>query len=162
MMGSGKTTIGRELSRISGWPYYDNDELLAMHGDTAKELLEVRGVSELRQGEAEALRLGLRQTAPCIIGAPAGTILDSQLRTLLSDESIVVWLTARPRTLARRARGSAHRPWLAGDAEAWMEKTLTERASLYESIADVKVSTERRRPARVAAQVLDAVRESCA
>lgn len=38
MMGSGKTTIGRLLVERTGWPYLDNDELLARRsGMTARE-----------------------------------------------------------------------------------------------------------------------------
>jgi len=161
-MGSGKSTIGRELAELTGWHYYDNDELLDMlRGETAKDLLANEGVNELRGGEADALRLGLHQAPPCIVSAPAGTILNPELRSLLNEQALVVWLTAKPETLARRARGTAHRPWLGGDAEAWMSKTLLERAPLYRSAADVAVSTERRRPPAVAAQILDLLTERC-
>lgn len=161
-MGSGKSTIGAVLAGLTGWHYYDNDELLAMlRGKSAKKLLADGGVAGLREGEAAALRLGLRQEAPCIVAASAGTILDGRIRNELSDGAIVVWLTASPRTLARRARGAAHRPWLSGDAEAWMTTTLAERALLYESAADLAVSTERRRPASVAAQIADWLAEQC-
>src|SRR4051812_18727621 len=113
MMGSGKSTIGKLLSKQMGWRYYDNDELLEMlRGETARLLLANEGVTELREGEAEALRLGLRQETPCIVGAPAGTILDEDIRGEMKRDSVVVWLTGDPATLARRARGSAHRPWL--------------------------------------------------
>ncbi len=65
MMGSGKTTVGRLLAAETGWPYFDNDELLAMRGTTARELLERGGEPVLRAAEAEALRLGL-QTASAV------------------------------------------------------------------------------------------------
>lgn len=156
MTGSGKTTIGRELAKITGWPYHDNDALLAeVTGPTAKKLLADDGVGELRAGEAGALELGLRQPAPCIIGAPAGTVMDGRLRDLIKREALVVWLTASPAALARRARGAAHRPWLGGDAEGWMTTTLAQRAPLYEALADMTVNTDRRRPRAVAQQIAD-------
>ena len=160
MMGSGKTTTGRELSLITGWPYYDNDALLArLTGATAKDLLSDDGVGSLRSGEAGALELELKEAAPCIVGAPAGTIMDGRLRDLIKRDSLVVWLTASPQALARRARGAAHRPWLGGDAEAWMTTTLAQRAPLYEALADLTVNTERRRPHAVAQQIADWIAE---
>lgn len=61
MMGSGKSTIGRALAQLSGWPYFDNDELLAVsRGATAKTILARKGEAELRENEANALRLGLQ------------------------------------------------------------------------------------------------------
>jgi shikimate kinase len=162
MMGSGKSTIGRLLADKTGWPYYDNDVLLAMlSGETAKGLLAHDGVAQLREGEAGALHVGLSQKPPCIVGAPAGTILDGELRDALKRESLVVWLTASASVLARRARGAAHRPWLGGDAVAWMTTTLEERGPLYEAVANLKVSTERRRPDAVAAQIAAWLEDRC-
>ena len=163
MMGSGKTTIGRELALITGWPYHDNDALLArLTGATAKGLLSDDGVGSLRTGEAGALELGLNEAAPCIVGAPAGTVMDARLRERMKRNALVVWLTAGSRTLARRARGAAHRPWLGGDADAWMTTTLAQRAPLYEALADLTISTERRRPHAVAQQIADWLAERCA
>ena len=163
MMGSGKTTIGRELALITGWPYHDNDALLArLTGATAKGLLSDDGVGSLRTGEAGALELGLNEAAPCIVGAPAGTVMDARLRERMKRDALVVWLAAGPRTLARRARGAAHRPWLGGDADAWMTTTLAQRAPLYEALADLTISTERRRPHAVAQQIADWLAERCA
>jgi shikimate kinase len=162
MMGSGKSTIGRLLAEKTGWPYYDNDVLVTMlSGETAKGLLAHEGVGEMRATEHDALLVGLRQPAPCILGAAAGTILNDEMRARLQTGAIVVWLDASPQTLTRRARGAAHRPWLEGDAEAWMTKTLAERAPLYEATADVKVGTERRTPAAVAAEIASWLSEAC-
>jgi shikimate kinase len=162
MMGSGKSTVGRRLGALMGWRYYDNDELLERaRGATARALLANEGVTELRNGEAEALELGLRQEAPCIVGAAAGTVLDERLRQQMKRRALVVWLTADPGTLARRARGAAHRPWLGGDAVAWMTETLAKRAPLYDSVADLKVATDRRRPTAVAAHVAEWLEDRC-
>ena len=92
---------------------------------------------------------------PVLIGAAGGTILDPAVRDALASEALVVWLRASPRTLAARARGAAHRPWLATDPQGWMRRTLEERTPLYESVADFSVRTEGRSVARSAAVVVD-------
>jgi shikimate kinase len=166
MMGSGKTTVGRLLASRTEWPFYDNDVLLAaLHEDaTPRSMLAEGGVDELRTAEAEALRLGLSRPAPSVVAAPAGAILDSSIRAALAQRGLVIWLDAGPRTLAHRARGAAHRPWLDTDAETWMRTALTERAALYKSVADLIVGTQRRRPAAIVNQILDWVvdRVECA
>lgn len=162
MMGSGKSIVGRLLGQITGWPYYDNDELLARgRGMSARELLAAKGEKGLRAAEAEALLDLLRVAKPCIIGSAAGTILDATVRSMLTEDSINVWLTASPRILARRARGTAHRPWLDGDAVSWMTTTLAERAPLYEQAAQLIISTERRRPEAIAAEIAAWVEVRC-
>ena len=155
MMGSGKSTIGRLLSERTGWPYHDNDALLQRdRGLTARELLAVAGEEEMRVAEGHALRLGLAQPEPCIVGAPAGTIIEPDSRAALAGNSLVVWLRASPQTLAGRAAGAAHRPWLDGDAEGWMRRTLEERGPLYESVADYTIDTDGRSPHETVADIL--------
>lgn len=157
MMGSGKSTIGKLLAARLGWPYLDNDALFERShvGETARQVLAAHGVEELRSGEALALRRGLTAPVPCIVGAGAGTIEDPDMRHELARGALVIWLDASPRTLARRARGAAHRPWLGNDAEAWMRETLSERAPLYKSVTDLIVNTQRRRPASIVDQIID-------
>lgn len=142
MMGSGKSTIGRLLSDATGWPYVDNDDLFRRAtGTTPRQILASHGEASMREAESRALADGLRMSPPTIIGAAAGTILDPANRDLLRDAGIVVWLRADPATLARRAAGAEHRPWLGGDAEAWMREAAAERDPLYAEVADVVIDT---------------------
>jgi shikimate kinase len=154
MMGSGKSTIGRLLAARTGWPFHDNDALLERAtGLTARDLLATRGEEALRAAEADALRLGLTQPAPLILGVAAGTIEDAQLREQLRDAATVVWLRADPATLAERAAGAAHRPWLETDAAAWLRATAAKRAALYESVADLAIDTDAHTPDQAAAVI---------
>src|SRR5438094_689707 len=67
MMGSGKTTIGRLVGRAIGWPFFDNDELLAeATGRTARELAD-DGEEVLRAAESAALDEGLRRPEPRVV-----------------------------------------------------------------------------------------------
>jgi shikimate kinase len=156
MMGSGKSTIGRLLAARTGWPYLDNDELVERaRGTTARELLAEAGEAELREAEMEALRHGLSEPAPCIMGAAGGTVLDAANRELMRDESIVVWLTASAETLATRASGADHRPWLESDPVGWVTATLEERRPLYESVADLTVATDLQTPESAVSEIVD-------
>ena len=113
MMGSGKTSVGRLLSRRTGWPYADNDELLTqLVGKTPRELLAEDGEEMLRESESAALRLGLQSPEPSIVGAAGGTILDPGNRRALKAAGLVVWLRASTAVIEQRATGGAHRAWL--------------------------------------------------
>ena len=160
MMGSGKSTIGRLLAERTGWPFHDNDALLERAtGLSPRELVALRGEAALRTSESSALALGLSLPAPCIVGAAAGSITDPAARVKLADP-LIVWLRAGSQTLARRARGATHRPWLDTDATGWMQRTLAERAPLYEAVADLVVDTEGRTSEQVADEILTWLRNS--
>jgi shikimate kinase len=160
MMGSGKTTVGRLLAAKTGWPRYDNDELLvALYGQTSKQLVETSGEDAMRTAEDAALARGLAQTGPCIIEAAGGTILSASSREGLVD-AIVVWLRASPETLYQRAIGAAHRPWLDG-GEEWVRVADAERRPLYASVADVVIDTDGRAPGEVAQDAFRRINELC-
>jgi shikimate kinase len=143
MMGSGKSTIGRLLSEATGWPYVDNDELVRRaHGVTARELLARDGTEAMRDAEAEALALGTRIEPPAIVGVAAGVVLDADGRDALERAGLVIWLRAGAETLAARASGADHRPWLEADSVGWMRRALEEREPLYASVADHVLDTE--------------------
>ncbi len=140
MMGSGKSTIGQLLSEATGWPYVDNDDLVReSQGATSRQLLAERGEAAMRAAESSALARGLEVAEPAIIGVAAGTILDAANRERLGGGGIVVWLRADAETLASRARGGEHRPWIDAGGKSWFVDAVRERDPLYTSVADIVV-----------------------
>ena len=143
MMGSGKTTVGQLLSGVTGWPYVDNDALVQRHhGRTSRQILAAEGKEKLREAEAGALALGLDLPPPVILGVAAGTILDPANRQALEAGGVVVWLRAGTEALVGRAMDAAHRPFVDEAGKAWMADAVTDRESLYASIADLVVDTD--------------------
>ena len=149
MMGSGKSSVGRALSRRTGWPFMDNDELVQqVTGLTARQLLAERGVEAMRRAEADALVAGAHLDPPAIVAVAAGTILDPDQRAIRAPATV----------LARRAAGAVHRPWLDDDPLAWFEQAMATRDPLYASVADIEVDTATTPPSDAAERILRAAR----
>lgn len=158
MMGSGKTSVGLALSERTGWPFIDNDALVARAtGMSARVLLAERGEAAMREAESAALREGLAITPPVIVATAAGTVLRAEDRHAIGGSGVVVWLNAPADVLASRAAGAEHRPWLDDDPVGWFERTLAERDELYRAIADIAIDTSVVRPAEAAEQVIEAL-----
>ncbi|HET6379899.1 MAG TPA: shikimate kinase [candidate division Zixibacteria bacterium] len=153
MMGSGKTTVGRSLSRRTGWRYHDNDELLAAATHHTAAEVAAAGEAALRRAEAAALDVALAVPEPAIVAAAAGTILDDESRRRMRDGGLVVWLHADPEHLAARAAGATHRPWLDEDAREWFARAAAEREPLYREVADLEVTTVGVTPDQVAEEI---------
>jgi shikimate kinase len=69
MMGSGKTTVARELARRTGWPMVDNDDLVRTM--TAREPAAIAaddGEDALHDAEAAALAAARRRAARSAVG----------------------------------------------------------------------------------------------
>lgn len=159
MMGSGKSSVGRELAARTGWPFHDNDALLERAtGRTARELA-ANGEAVLRAAESAAVRAGLEVPEPAIVASAAGVVIDPADRSRLSDEDAVTWLRARPETLRQRlaTADNDHRPWLDRDPGAWLRETDALRAPLFEAVADLVIDVDELRPDEVAERILAAV-----
>lgn len=158
MMGAGKSTVGATLSKLTGWPYIDNDEVVEqMVGMPTRDLLQQRGVAAMRAAESAAAQHVLTMPAPLIAGAAAGIVLDGAVSAQLHDRAFVVFLRADIDTLATRVEGT-YRPWLGDDPEETLRTLYKGRAPLYEKLADLVVDVDHTTPDAVAGVILAAVR----
>jgi len=153
LMGSGKTTVGRELAVMLGRPLIDNDEqVLAMTGRTVAEISVQAGVAEMRRLEGEALAQALASPVPAVITAAAGVILDDRARSCLT-KAFVVWLRADPATLTARVARDAVRPLLGDDPEGVFGAMQQQRHRLYAEVADYAVDVDQLTPAEAASAI---------
>jgi shikimate kinase len=156
MMGAGKSTIGASLSKLTGWPYIDNDQVVAqMVGMPTRDLLQQRGVEAMRAAESAAAIQVLTMPAPVIAGAAAGIVLDPTVSAQVHDGAFVVFLRAKIATLAKRVEGT-YRPWLGDDPEATLRKLYVGREPLYERMADLVLDVDDTTPDADAQRILDA------
>ncbi len=142
MMGSGKTTVGRELATCTGWRYMDNDELVRAVTERAPEEIDaVDGDDALHAAEAAALRYALAVPPPLIAGAAAGVVTDPASVASLRAGPVVVYLRARPETLVARIGAGLGRRDDATDL-AWLRARLAERDEAYREIAMLTIDTD--------------------
>ncbi len=155
LMSSGKSTIGRALSRRTGWPYVDNDHFIReTTGRSAPEIEADDGIDALHAAEAAAFEQALALDPPVIVGVAGWIVTDPSLRARMRQAGRVAWLRARPETLLQRAGSGKGRR---GDAmsPAWILRVSTERTPLFESIADLVIDVDRRRPREVVEMIVD-------
>lgn len=110
-MGSGKTSVGRHLSQILGWRFFDSDQHLLRHyGWTGREIAEMWSVARLHQLELESLVAALEEQGPSVIAAAASTAdSETALTAFARPDIALVVLTCRFDTLARRIQDGEHR-----------------------------------------------------
>jgi shikimate kinase len=143
MMGAGKTTVGRRLAEWREWQFFDSDrQIEAMTGKSVAEIWRTDGEPEFRRLEALVLADALASTTPRVIAAAGGTVLDRESRRLMRDHHPVVWLRARPETLAGRVAFGAHRPLLDDDPGGVLVGLDAVRRPYYEEVADVVIDVD--------------------
>jgi shikimate kinase len=156
MMGVGKTTVGHALAARLGWPYLDNDELLARAvGKDTRRVQQEDGQAALRRAESLALTEALTVAAPVIAGVAGGVVTDATDRDRLRRGGFVVWLRADLDTLIARVRDT-DRPWLGEAPEVAMRELYAGRAPLYAEVASLIVDVTGSTPQRSAETIASA------
>ena len=156
--GTGKTSVARMLSERLGWDSVDADvELERVAGRTIAEIFAEDGEPAFRDLESQVIG-DLVKYPKCVIASGGGVVLREENRDAIS-ESLVVWLTATPRTLSERigsdAKSATQRPDLTEQGGlAEIKSVLRERHSLYESVADMIVATDGKTPREIAAEIV--------
>lgn len=162
MMGSGKTTVGRELARRTGWEFRDNDDALkALTGMTTPELHTARGTDALREAEARALRDALVAPPPFVAGIAGGVVeSDDDVAAMREADALVVYLFAPLDVLVERVGDGTGRPWLSDDPVGALRKLYAGREERYRAVADLVVDTANGTPEQHADQVIRALQSS--
>jgi shikimate kinase len=154
-MGSGKSTVGRELARRMGWSFFDLDEEIEAAGKTTiSEIFETRGEEEFRRIESAALRRHvdlIERGRPAVVALGGGAFVAEANRRLLLGNGVVVWLDCPWETVERRVGQASHRP-LARDAEKF-RKLFDQRRAAY-ALADVRVEVAGDDPAAAVEAIL--------
>jgi len=154
-MGSGKSSVGRELARRFGAPFVDVDERIASAaGCTIRDLFAREGEPAFREREKAALREVL-SVEGSVIATGGGAFADGENRALLRSYAPVVYLEAAVETLLERLAGDLGRPLLrGGEREEVVRELLSRRVHGYRT-ADVAVRTDGRTVEEVAGQVAE-------
>jgi shikimate kinase len=161
MMGAGKSTVARMVAARLGWPHTDIDDMVERAAAlSVAEIFATQGEASFRAAESAALVSALSAGEPSVVSVGGGAVLDPANRALMRRTGTVVWLRARPATLARRVGRAVDRPLLAADPDgpaAALTRLEVERRPLYEEVATAVVDVDDTAAEDVADAVLGAL-----
>jgi shikimate kinase len=141
-MGSGKSSVGRELARRWGFRFLDTDSIIRNQcGRSISEIFSVFGESYFREQESATLTK-LLHSHRSVIATGGGIVIQPGNAILLGKLGTTVWLKADQATIFERVSRNQNRPLLQTEnPEATIARLLAERAPLYESAADLIVDS---------------------
>lgn len=143
MMGSGKTTVGRQAAARVGVPFYDTDQMVV---EIARMPIAViwEGVGEDGFRELERRAVDHVPDSGFIAAAGGGAVIDARNRAHMANDGPVVWLRCTPEVLADRVRGDSSRPLLSSQSspQDLLAGLSDERSDLYSKTATDVVDTD--------------------
>lgn len=140
-MGTGKTTIGKQLAKRLMKNFIDLDELIENQTGKPISMIFKDGENEFRQLEREKIK-SIEKKKNCVISCGGGIILNKENMEILQEISEVILLEASKETIFKHiiSDGKEKRPLLnKEDPLNEIEKILRFRKPLYDEFASFRI-----------------------
>ena len=141
-MGSGKSTIGRQLALKLNKIFIDSDsEIVKRTGVEIDLIFDIEGEEGFRKRESKLIE-EVTLLDGIVLASGGGAILLASNRDCLKRGDIVIYLKATPEQLYKRTVRDKKRPLLQTDDRLGKIKDILEqRETLYEEVADKIITT---------------------
>ena len=152
MMGTGKSTLGKTLSKNMQKPFIDLDsEIEKTGGSSVSEIFDRDGEERFREVETEQLK----QYSGSVVACGGGIVLKLENRHFIKENGIAILLTASMGELSQRLSDSDNRPLLANDiTEEALTKLWLERQLDYLNTADFTIETGGKNPEELSEEII--------
>ncbi len=129
-MGSGKSTIGKQLARLSGREFIDMDNYIEQQQSmTIAEIFEKYGEEYFR--ELETTTISSFDSSPVIIATGGGTLLSEHNADIAKNLGIVVYINTDFEICYNRIKGDVRRPIAYNSTKQQLLERYKTRKPLY-------------------------------
>ena len=143
-MGSGKTTIGRKLARLTGLEFIDADIYLeAKEGKKISEIFAEKGEAYFRDRETAYIK-ELAQKDGIVLALGGGSVLRPENVAAVKETGLLILLDTPFYRIMKNLSYSTSRPLLdKPDKQAETRRLYNARKALYHRVADIAVRSPR-------------------
>jgi shikimate kinase len=145
-MGCGKSSVGRELSRLLCCPFMDLDSVIEeREGRKIPEIFATEGEAAFRRMEVEALRKCIYGQASDkrVVALGGGTVMTEECAKIVHEKTVCIYLRASVETLMEHLAGEVdNRPMLAGNLRTRIEELMSIRSATYEKTAHIMIDID--------------------
>lgn len=159
-MGSGKSTVAKELHIKTGMEVIDTDALIVREqGKSISEIFQTDGEPVFRELETELLMRLSENESAYILSTGGGMPVREENRAILKRLGTVFFLKAGTDTILERVKEDTQRPLLQGaDQRTRIAGMLKERTPMYELAADHVIETDGKTIEKVITEILRLIR----
>ena len=142
MMGSGKTSIGKIVSKKLGLEFIDVDQEIEKELNmNISKIFQIKGEKYFREIE-ETITLKILKNKKTVVSLGGGDFLNNKIKREILDKHISFWLNWEPKTLIKRIKNSKKRPLALNASKNELHKLIKNRYIIY-SNAQHKIECEK-------------------
>ena len=131
MMGSGKTTIGKLISKKLEINFFDIDDYIEKKsGMKISKIFSQKGEKYFREYE-EKICLNILKKKNIVISLGGGTFLNKKVRNEILKNHLSFWLKLNNKDLYKRLRNSKKRPIINNSSVEEINNLIKKRSSIY-------------------------------
>ena len=135
MMGSGKSTVGKNLALKLKRDFIDSDLEVSKASELSiNEIFDQFGEEYFRSGEKKIIKkFLLEKNKNLVLSIGGGAFIDKELRNLINNKSISIWLNASYDTLLKRLnKNTKNRPLFFGhELKVKLQELIDQRTKYY-------------------------------
>lgn len=160
-MGTGKSTIARELAKTRQMNIVEMDEeIVRRRGKSIADIFEEEGEEYFRDLETALLK-ELQTKENQVISCGGGAVLREENVRVMKKNGCVVLLTALPQTIYERVKNNTDRPILQGNMNVeYIASLMEKRREKYEKAADIVIATDGKNVSQICEEMLQKLAES--
>ena len=153
--GSGKSSVGKALSRELSTSFEDSDALIVeREGRSIPEIFETVGEAGFRVIEREVVLAALASNVG-VLALGGGSVLDLAVQNAITKSSAtVIFLRVGLSNVLARLTSKGERPLVANDPKKQWVEILAMRQPIYEKLANLEIDTDNKKSHEVARELL--------
>jgi len=160
LMGSGKTTIGKQVSKSLDMEFFDTDHAVEVKtGVNIATIFELEGEEGFRLREYNLL-VDLIDNQKKVIATGGGIVLNGENRKLLRQLGTVVYLRSNIKDLILRLKNDKTRPLIQNvNLDEKFNELYKERDPLYIEVADYIINTKNKKVSDIKNEILELLKK---
>lgn len=161
-MGTGKSTVGRQVARQVGFDFLDSDhEIERKEGRPVSQIFAEQGEVAFRAMERAFIEQG-HPARRCVVSCGGGLVVPPGMLELLRARGVIICMHAPIETILQRTMHATHRPLLqVDDREQRLRELYSQREALYRRTGTM-VLTDKRPLREIVAHVMRVYRQEAA
>lgn len=160
-MGSGKTSLGKQLARARKCCFYDTDHMIEQkYNKTISQIFKEQGEEYFRLLETAMLEQLLSKNECFVLSVGGGLPIRPENHEYLKKIGKIIYLNPSKEVLIGRLRGDKNRPLLKGnDLEKKIDLLMNERKEVYETLANQIIDTDGMSFEEIISQINEVIRD---